>query len=306
MNVSKQKLKVHEQAYTVPLSEKTKIGKYELPTQPMHDVDSEMNQSSSVDVRVDESPRGSIENFSELPELDKNMVQSVKSLREYRFRLPGNRQRQTSKLEESAAQHGLVGQGGEGVYVADCQEPAFNQLVEQIELAKEALKTSAVRQTMREAVLSKLTAAMDALNPAAAKGRLKVGKKKKDVDKSNVLKGKRKRTPVVRNAGMISPDAVDDDVDMNQSSSVDVRVDRSPRGAIVDMNQSSSEPLPPPRRSKSNNRKKAGKGGSSRGIRQGDLVSAAAIAFDDPEEPGSWSDENPARCYGVVSSITAD
>ena len=286
MNVSKQKLKVHEQAYTVPLSEKTKIGKYELPMQPIRDVDPEMNQSSSVDVRPDRSPRGSMENFSELPELDKNMVQSVKSLREYRFRLPGNRQRQTSRLEESAAQHGLVGQGGEGVYVADCQEPAFNQLVEQIELAKEALKTSTVRQTMREAVLSKLTAAMDALNPAAAKGRLKVGKKKKKgVDKSNVLKGKRKRTPVARNAGMISPNAVDDDVDMNQSS---------------------SEPPPPPRRSKSNNRKKAGKGGSSRGIRQGDLVSADATVFDDPEEPGSWSDENPARCFGVVSSITAD
>ena len=285
MNVSKQKLKVHELAYTVPLSEKTKIGKYELPIQPKRDVDSEMNQSSSVDVQVDRSPRGSIENFSELPELDKNMVQSVKSLREYRFRLPGNRQRQTSRLEESAAQYGLVGQGGEGVYVADCQEPAFNQLVDQIELAKEALKTSTVRQTMREAVLSKLTAAMDALNPAAAKGRLKIGKKKKGVDKSNVQKGKRKRTPVVRNAGMISPNAVDDDVDMNQSS---------------------SEPPPPPRRSKSNNRKKAGKGGSSRGIRQGDLVSADATVFDDPEEPGSWSDENPARCFGVVSSITAD
>jgi hypothetical protein len=140
---------------------------------------------------------------------------------------------------------------------------------------------------MREAVLSKLKAAMDALNPAAAKGRLKVGKKKKDVDKSNVLKGKRKRTPVVRNAGVLSPEVAEDDVDMNQSS---------------------SEPPPPPRWSKSNNRKKAGKGGSSRGTRQGDLVSAAvATAFDDPEEPGSWSDENPDRCFGVVkSSITAD
>jgi hypothetical protein len=131
------------------------------------------------------------------------MVQSVKSQREHRFQLPGNRQRQTSKLEESAAQHGLVGRGGEGVYVADCQEPAFNKLVEQIELAKEALKTSGVRKTMREAVLSKLKAAMGALNPAAAKGRLKVGKKEKGVDKSNVLKGKRKRTPVVRNAGVL-------------------------------------------------------------------------------------------------------
>ena len=84
---------------------------------------------------------------------------------------------------------------------------------------------------------------------------------------------------------MISPEVAEDDVDMNQSS---------------------SEPPPPPRRSKSNNRKKAGKGGSSRGIRQGDLVSADATVFDDPEEPGSWSDENPARCFGVVSSITAD
>ena len=36
------------------------------------------------------------------PELDKNMVQSLKSLREHRFKLPGKRLREASKIEESA------------------------------------------------------------------------------------------------------------------------------------------------------------------------------------------------------------
>jgi hypothetical protein len=71
---------------------------------------------------------------------------------------------------------------------------------------------------------------------------------------------------------------------------------------VVAEESSSSEM--PPRRSKANNRKKTGKGGSSRGIRVRDLVSASATVFDDPNELGSWSSENPQRCHGIVKSIT--
>jgi hypothetical protein len=119
------------------------------------------------------------------------MVQSVQLLRQHRFQLPGDRPKLSTMLEDPAAEHAenfsaVVGQGGGGLCVVECQQPAFDQLVEQIAAAKKAAASAAVKPTMREAALSKLKDAMDALNPAAAKGRLKKGKPKKGVRQRNV------------------------------------------------------------------------------------------------------------------------
>lgn len=301
MNVSKQKIRVHESAYTVSLMDRVRIGEYclEGPSENPDGIsdsraDSEdLNQSSSAGSTT-----------TERPALDKNMVQSIQSLRQHRFKLPGNRPKPGSKLEESAAEFGenfsaVVGQGGEGAYVAECQQPAFDQLVQQIVAAKDAASSAAVKPTMREAVLSKLKAALDALNPAAAKGRLKLGKlKKKTISKRNIVTGKRKRKGSRPERNVSVPDGGDQsDPEVETSSAIEVDETEVP------------EPSTPatPRRSKATNRKKKhGKGGSARMIRPGDLVSASATVFDDPEDPGSWSKENPQRCYGIVKAITSD
>ena len=318
MNVSKQKIRVHETAYTVSLEERVKVGKYSLEESPKENRASIFSGPSNMcdlmcDLPADETqqdgkstldfsspsqeiePRSSSElnnNEGPRPPLDKNMVQSIQSLRQHRFQLPGNRPKPGTVLEDSAAEYAenfsaVVGQGGEGLYVAECQQPAFDQLVEQITAAKKAAVSAAVKPNMREAVLSKLKDAMDALNPAAAKGRLKKGKPKKGISQHNVLKGKRKRKVA---EGDVESTATPKAKDVLEE--VDVVVEESSSSTM------------PPRRSKANNRKKTGKGGSSRNIRVRDLVSASATVFDDPNEPGSWSSVNPQRCYGIVKSIT--
>ena len=87
-----------------------------------------------------ESGEGETENDYLRPELDRNMVTSAKSLREYRFKRPGQQQRDESKLEESAD---IVGDdtqnGGEGLYIDEmCNQQDFECLTKSIKAATEA------------------------------------------------------------------------------------------------------------------------------------------------------------------------
>ena len=107
LSVSRKKIRVYEKQYTCPLDQKaTYDGDVQLDLQEIKDVFSseEVEHSSSG---------GDLPLVR--PELDKNMVQSMKSLREHRFLLPGKRPRDATTLEESAMS--MNDQGGEGMYV---------------------------------------------------------------------------------------------------------------------------------------------------------------------------------------------
>ena len=113
------------------------------------------------------------------PELNKNMVQSIKSLREHRFVLPGDPEaaRPETKLDESAAAESQF--GGEGEYVDNmCNNEEFAKLTDLLERAKVAVEKGVSKPSIRSQVISKIKSATDlALYSAGDKGRLKVDRK---------------------------------------------------------------------------------------------------------------------------------
>ena len=84
------------------------------------------------------------------PELDKNMAQSLKSLREHRFQLPGKRPREASEIEESAMS--MSDQGGEGLYMDETLfSKSFGRLTslhDEAKSAAEGVAKPAIRQEL--------------------------------------------------------------------------------------------------------------------------------------------------------------
>jgi hypothetical protein len=207
--------------------------------------------------------------------LDRNMVQSIKSLREHRFALPGKRSEAKVKtgLEESAS---LAGDkfGGEGAYVDNiCNEKEFNRLTKLIEEATASAGIGSMMPSMRSQVLSKLQSVSDLLHsPAVQKGQLKKGKNVKsgDVSKDNVISGKRGGKS--RDEGSSSI-VIDNKNDLIGSSSI-----------VFD-----------------NKNDVIGQGFQTN-IKKGDVVSLPASAFDGLV-PGSYSEVHPEPCMGHLMAI---
>jgi hypothetical protein len=130
------------------------------------------------------------------PEVNKNMVQSVKSLREHRFGLPGRRAGEETGLDRSAdlANNQF---GGEGAYVDSiCNELELNKLTKLLSEAKSSTLRGIHKPSIRSRVLTKLKGVEDLINtPSVDKGSLTVGKKSdvSSISKSNEIEGKRKR-----------------------------------------------------------------------------------------------------------------
>jgi hypothetical protein len=94
------------------------------------------------------------------PEVDNNMVASIKSLREHKLQLPGRHARDTTKLEESAM-YGNGHQTIEGIHV--------DQLAQII--AEHSRKGSSLKESILEAIRT--------LRTDVKKGGLRQGKKVK-------------------------------------------------------------------------------------------------------------------------------
>ena len=144
----------------------------------------------------------------------------------------------------------------------------FAKLTNLVEQAKTAAEAGLSKPSIRSQVIEKLKSALDlAAYEAGDKGRLKVGKslKKSDISSSNVLEGMRRRS--------------NEKVDSMPSLSSAAR-------------SNLSAPLP----------KKKGWGGRTK-IGKGDVVSVPATIFDG-DDPGSYSNEFPDRCFGTVESVS--
>ena len=280
LNVSRKKIHVYESAYLAPLDQR-------IPHDDDGPIDfkKEMEKSGVYDTAVQ---KGGSSDEKLQPEVNKNMVQSIKSLREHRFLLPGDpeAERPETKLDESAAAESQF--GGEGEYVDDiCNKTEFAKLTDLLELAKVAVEKGVSKPSIRSQVISKIKSATDlALYSAGDKGRLKVGKKikKSMVSKDNVVEGQRSRKKVkfLKDVSSSSTNTAAS----RSTSPPSSPTYRSTRAKIM------KDPLP----------KKKGRG-RPRKICEGDVVSLPAEAFDG-DEPGSWSKDNPDRCYGIVDSIS--
>ena len=156
MSVSRKKIRVFEKGYLCELDQRAqhtdevKPDLGEIQDEDLGEIQDGANTESG-DVGKWESSGG--ENFSPIvrPELNKNQVQSIKSLREHNFELPGSRPREKTVLEESAMS--MTDQGGEGEYVDDTlSATALDQLTELISKAKGAAE-EVPKLAIREMVL---------------------------------------------------------------------------------------------------------------------------------------------------------
>ena len=297
LSCARQKMRVYEKAYLADLDQKiTVVGDVELDLAEVKEKFGNMEASASGENdRGDgsKSGEGETEGANLRPELDKNMVTSAKSLREYRFQKPGQRERQASALEKSAEIVGDDSQnGGEGLYVDEiCNQENFECLTKSIKKATEAAEQGLVKQSIRQQVLSKLEAAMElATGSTVKKGQLKVGKRKRgNVSVDNVVTGKRKRKEA-KQSKVKSPITTVPTATPNPDVATVIKP-TPPKKIVTNPNESG----------RSVNKKKS-KGGPR--IKVGDVVSLPATAFDG-DVPGSYSAENPEPSYGKVKSISA-
>ena len=252
LNVSRQKIRVYESAYMAKLDQRVDVKDEAKPV------------FGEVDEKFVKAEDGG---SATRPELSNNRVQSIKSLREHKFLLPGRSGRATSSIEESAAMASSGEFGGEGLYVDPiCNQSEFSRLTELIQNAKVAAESGLTKPNIRQSVLAKLDKLTSIVEgETVEKGQLKIGKRKKDgnVSRDNVVVGKRKRVkattptaPPTRNVRKHSTDGC-------------------------------------------TKRKAKGKGTK---IKKGDLVSAESILFDG-DVPGSFSKSHPDRCFGRVGSV---
>jgi len=310
MSVSRKKIRVYESAYTCDMNQRVQTDG-EVPAS--HESAEEVVSNDGVSLGGSgTAPR---------TELDKNMVQSIKSLREHRFLLPGMREvaLPTSNIEKSASVYDQF--GGEGDYVDDiCNQKQFARLTELLEHAKDAARRGVVKPNLRSQVLEKLNAATDIANGVSQQGRLKVGKKKKKsggVSIENVVKGKRRRLKFPRKNRSSSsvhtpqsqPDHVDEPPELVCQSDEDGDSDDD-EGVVKGKRQKLK--FPPQHRTSSSSVQPPQskpipvppvKNFTKWKIRKGDVVSASAQIFDG-DEPGSYSDSNPDRCFGQVVAVT--
>ena len=241
ISVSRKKVKVYEHDYIGPLSDGPSLA----PS----------NSDPDQDLPVIR------------PELDTNRVQSIKSLREHTFRLPGKETRETTALEESAMQ--FSGQGGEeGEYVDQTVSPDPIAHLNNILSQAEDIANKIQLPTMREEILRKLMKMGKDLDTTIPKGRLKIGKKAKgDVSKDNVVTGKRIRSR--RKSNPASPQLQNEKIDSGKKQKLNVT--------------------------------KRGRGRPPK-IAVGDFVSLPSTAFDGNEK-GSFSVGHPDPVYGKVEDI---
>ena len=182
LNVSRKKIHVYESSYLAKLDQRVEHPG-EIPAEAKIVANDFETTSEEVGGAAQDGGSASISTELALrPELDKNMVQSIKSLREHRFLLPGQAgtARAATKLDEAAAAE-YVQFGGEGEYVDNiCNENEFAKLTDLLEKAKTAAENGVAKPSIRSQVLAKLKSACDlAKYEAGDKGRLKVGKKVK-------------------------------------------------------------------------------------------------------------------------------
>ena len=270
LSCARQKMRVYESAYLAPMNQRVDH------EQKVKHILGEIKQDEEV---IDVNDSMDVDTGgSSRSELDNNMVQSIKSLREHRFELPGSRRGDPTTLESSAELANVGEVGGEGFYVDEiCSVPEFDRLSKLVKQATDAAARGVERPSIRKQVLQKLNQINDlVMGPATQPGQLKVGKNNKRVEISgnNILEGKR-----VTGSGISAEPSLSD------------------LPATVPDSQQSSSSTPDIQMTQPTEMRR----GNVR-IKVGDLVSCDPTLFDG-DVPGSYSEVHPERPLGRVMNI---
>ena len=201
-------------------------------------------------------------------------MHSIKSMREHTIPVPNTTAMENSRpptlLDASAATQST--DPGEGEYVPEHRAYSKDQLALDLQKMVERVQSEVAEPSVRDKIIAAIKKGKAAASNEVPRGQLKVGKKSKrqEVNKGNIVDGKRRKQVKFEQA----------------SSSVE---NSTPKKSKNEAGIRGSLP-------KRKGRKKA----SLLQPACGDLVSAAAEVFDG-DVPGSYSRENPERCFGIVT-----
>jgi hypothetical protein len=272
LNIARQKVRVHESMYTVPLAtrlEADAINDFhtslalEFQGQGQDEFDSE--QASDEGVKEDVRP-----------ETNKNHVWAAKFLRDHRQKLVGTSSSPMLPIEESAM-YGNADQIGEGIYI----DTVVNSEVDQ--LATKIAENTGKGMNIKDSLLKAIREAKQVVH----KGGLAMGKnsRKKRQQCGDNLDAKRAKvdagasTPGTGHAIGIA-EVTEDAPSVTGEKRNGVTVRRKYKKGLL-----------------LTNKKKGGKAIA----RVGDLISVPATLFD--ETPGSYSSKYPANVFGTVKGI---
>jgi hypothetical protein len=283
--VSRQKVRVHESAYTLPLAFQTTIEEINA----VHEI---VEPDKSSEETVLQSNYGGISTDSK-PQAETNMVQSIKSLQGHKQKRLGTSEGKKLDIEESAM-YVNVDQMHEGLYTDSVIVSDEDKLALEIE---EAVRRGA---SMKEALLKAIRKG----SKIVSKGGLAIGKNKKatgDVTSENIVESKRKTNKVVR-FDRIRP--------RNQTKSMIKNLEKATDKYEAAMAMQ-PEAVRTPSSSKMGETSPLKSGEKTSYIRKGkgklvakvgDLISVSPTIFDGPD--GSYSIKNPSRVFGTVQSIS--
>jgi hypothetical protein len=200
--VSRQKVRVHESIYVLPLSTQQTSAEIQSVFKTLASIENADAPIDSMDF-IDEG-------LELRPETDNNMVLSVKSLRNHKQKMIENSGGKMLDIEESAM-YGNVDQLHEGIYIDSVIVSDANKLALEIE---EAVNHGS---TMRDALLKAIRKGSSTIQ----KDGLARGKNKKatgDVTSENIMDSKRKRHKVVRFDRISSLNSSSDKIDVPPAS----------------------------------------------------------------------------------------
>jgi hypothetical protein len=153
LNVSDKKVRVYESMYTVPMN-------VDIDPRLIQNKSDTESMKNEVDILGQAVPESILK-----PEVDNNMVSSIKSLREHKLELPGRRQGDMTEIEESA----MYGNGqlqNEGLYLDQVVQTDVEQLANII------AETTKKGTSLKESILK----AIRQLRPQNGKNELAQGK----------------------------------------------------------------------------------------------------------------------------------
>jgi hypothetical protein len=201
-------------------------------------------------------------------------VHSIKSMREHTIPVPNTTAmenfRPPTLLDASAATQST--DPGEGEYVPEHRAYSKDQLALDLQKMVERVQSEVAEPSVRDKIIAAIKKGKAAASNEVPRGQLKVGKKSKrqEVNKANIVDGKRRKQVKFE----LASSSVENSTPKKSKNEAEIR------GSIP----------------KRKGRKKA----SLLQPACGDLVSAAAEVFDG-DVPGSYSRENPERCFGIVT-----
>ena len=176
LNVSDKKVRVYESMYTVPMN-------VDIDPRLIQNTSDTEFMNNEVDILGQAVPESLLK-----PEVDNNMVSSIKSLREHKLELPGRRQGDMTEIEESA----MYGNGqlqNEGLYLDQVVQTDVEQLANII--AETTMKGTSLKESILKAIRQ--------LRPQngkdeLAQGKSRLGKRRKNGKRARARDGNTSRT----------------------------------------------------------------------------------------------------------------